>query len=398
MVFSNGGLPNTFGKEFTMTGSLQIKNEKYYVVLNSHENGKRKQKWISTGLPVKNNKRKAEQMLRDILLEHEKKNPCTQSDVLFSDYVRMWLKQSKKTVGTVTYMGYKSIANLHVLPYFDKNKLLLQDVTVSDLQFYFDEKTENGRIDENGGLSPRSIRMHKNVINQTLKLAIKNGLIQINPCESVKLPKNEHYEATFYTAQQMQTLFKAVEGDVLHDLIKITAIYGLRRSEVLGIKKDSIDWDNGLLTIKYTVKQVGKEIIEEDKTKNASSLRSFPLTDEAKEIFETALENEKINKKLFGKKYMFNDYLFKWDNGEIFQPNYVTKRFSKLLEKNGLPHIRFHEIRHSCASLLMNEGFTLKDIQEWMGHADITTTANIYGHLDISRKVNMAERLSNALS
>ena len=122
------------------------------------------------------------------------------------------------------------------------------------------------------------------------------------------------------------------------------------------------------------------------------------MTDEAKEIFETALENEKINKKLFGKKYMFNDYLFKWDNGEIFQPNYVTKRFSKLLEKNGLPHIRFHEIRHSCASLLMNEGFTLKDIQEWMGHADITTTANIYGHLDVSRKVNMAERLSNALS
>ncbi len=381
-----------------MTGSLQIKNEKYYVVLNFHENGKRKQKWISTGLPIKNNKRKAEQMLRDILNEHEKKKPGAQSDILFSDYVRIWLKQSQKTVGTVTYLGYESIANLHVLPYFDGNKLLLQDVTVGDLQNYFDEKYENGRIDKSGGLSPRSIRMHKNVINQTLKLSIKNGIISVNPCESVKLPKNEHFEATYYTAQQMQKLFAVSEKDVLKDVVKIDAIYGLRRSEVLGIKKDSIDWDNNLLTIKYTVKQVGKKIIEEDKTKNASSLRSFPLTEEAKEIFKSALEKEKENKKLFGDKYVINDYVLKWDNGEMFQPNFVTKHFFKLLEKNGLPHIRFHEIRHSCASLLLNEGFTLKDVQEWMGHADITTTANIYGHLDISRKKNMAEKLSSALS
>ncbi len=381
-----------------MTGSLQIKNEKYYVVLNSYEDGKRKQKWISTGLPVKNNKRKAEQMLRDILFEHEKKNPCAQDDILFSDYVRVWLKQIQKTVGTVTYLGYESIANLHVLPYFDENKLMLQNITTNDLQNYFDVKYENGRVDESGGLSPRSIRMHKNVINQTLKLALKNGLISINPCEFVKLPKNEHNEATFYNAQQMQTLFKTVEGDVLHDLIKITAIYGLRRSEVLGIRKDSIDWENNLLTVKYTVKQVGNKIIEEDKTKNTSSLRSFPLTNEAKEIFKSAFENEKENKKLFGKKYVINDYVFKWDNGEMFQPNYVTKHFFKLLEKNGLPHIRFHEIRHSCASLLLNEGFTLKDVQEWMGHADITTTANIYGHLDVSRKMNMADKLSIALS
>lgn len=381
-----------------MTGSLQIKNEKYYVVLNFNEEGKRKQKWISTGLPSKNNKRKAEQALRDILKEYENRNPYVQNDILFSDYIKLWLKHIEKNVGTVTYLGYESIANLHVIPYFEENKLTLQNISVNDLQNYFDEKYENGRIDDKGGLSPRSLRLHKNVINQTLKYAKKNGIISVNPCESVELPKNEHYEASFYTAKQMQALFALIFEDVLSDLIKITAIYGLRRSEVLGIKKDSIDWENELLTIKHTVKQVGKRIIEEDKTKNSSSLRSFPLTEEAKEIFKSALEKEKENEKLFGKNYVKNEYVLKWDSGEIFQPDYVTKHFSKLLEANNLPHIRFHEIRHSCASLLINEGFTLKDVQEWMGHADITTTANIYGHLDVSRKMNMADKLTNVLS
>ncbi len=381
-----------------MTGSLQIKNEKYYVVLNFYEEGKRKQKWVPTGLPFKNNKRKAEQVLRDILQQYENKTPCIQNEILFSDYVKLWLKHIEKNIGTVTYLGYVSIANLHVIPYFADHKTILQNITVNDLQDYFDSKYESGRIDGEGGLSPRSLRLHKNVINQTLKYAKKNGIIILNPCESVELPKNEHFEASFYTAKQMQTLFASTFDDVLSDLIKITAIYGLRRSEVLGIKKDSIDWENNLLTIKHTVKQVGKKIIEEDKTKNSSSLRSFPLTDEAKEIFKTALAKEKDNKKHFGKDYVQNDYVLKWDNGEMFQPDYVTKHFSKLLMEKGLPHIRFHEIRHSCASLLLNEGFTLKDVQEWMGHADITTTANIYGHLDIARKVNMADKLSSVLS
>ena len=173
-------------------------------------------------------------------------------------------------------------------------------------------------------------------------------------------------------------------------------MYGLRRSELLGLKWDSIDFENDRLTIKHTVSKVTKAV-EKDKTKNASSFRSFPLTPEAKAIFNSEKAREAANSFLLKKAYQKNDYVFKWDDGHTYSPDYVSQQFSKLLKKHGLPHIRFHELRHSCASMLINAGFSLKDVQEWLGHSDIKMTANIYGHLDVARKKGMADKLSAVL-
>ena len=191
-------------------------------------------------------------------------------------------------------------------------------------------------------------------------------------------------------------MFDAIREEPLYPLVKITALYGLRRSELLGLKWDSIDFDANRLTIRHTVSKVTKPV-EKDKTKNASSFRSFPLVDEAKAIFLAAKAAEKENRKLFGKAYHENEYVFKWDDGHSYSPDYITQQFAKLQRKYDLPHIRFHELRHSCASLLLNSGFTLKDVQEWMGHADIKMTADIYGHLDTARKQTMAAKLSGSL-
>ena len=103
------------------------------------------------------------------------------------------------------------------------------------------------------------------------------------------------------------------------------------------------------------------------------------------------------NCRLVGKGYQRNDYVFKWPDGRPFEPDYVTHHFAKVLARNGLEHIRFHELRHSCASLLLNNGCNLKDVQEWLGHSDIQTTANIYGHLDTARKQGIADRLTSCL-
>lgn len=379
-----------------MTGNLQIKNEKYYIVLNTYVDGKRIKKWISTGLTVKGNKRKAEKMLRDALQAYEKKNAQPKNDVLFSDYVRVWLSDIKQSVDEVTFQGYEVLAKTHVLPYFDEKGLVLQKLTSDDLQSYFDNKSLHGRIDGSGGLSPRSLRLHMNIINQTINLARKNGVINSNPCEFVKLPKSERYEYEFYSVEEMTQLFNAVKDDVLYPLIRITALYGLRRSELLGLQWDSVDFENNRLTIKHTVSKVTKAVAK-DKTKNASSFRSFPLTADAKEIFLDAKAKEIENRKLFGKSYNENCYVFKWDDGHPFSPDYISKHFAKILKKNNLRHIRFHELRHSCASMLINSGFDLKAVQDWLGHADIKMTANIYGHLDVARKKSMAEKLNDSL-
>lgn len=385
-----------------MTGCLVQKNGRYHMVLNIYDGKKRKRRWIATGLPVQGNRRRAEQMLRNTLVEMEKLpelNPlqADRCNSCFSAYIRYWLTFAKRKVDEVTYQGYEILAQTHVLPYFDALGIKLKDVTPDILQIYVDEKSAHGRRDSKGGLSPRTVRMHKNIIHQSLELAVKEGLLPRNPCKRIILPPSERHEPKFYTAEDLNTLFDCIREDDLYPLVKITALYGLRRSEALGLKWDSVDFYRKLITVRRTVAKVTK-VVEKNKTKTASSYRSFPLLPEAEAIFLSRKAQQKENRRLFGQAYHVSDYVFTWPDGHLYSPDYITGRFSNLLKKHGLPHIRFHELRHSCASLLLNEGCTLKDVQEWMGHADIQMTANIYGHLDVARKQGIANKIGAALA
>ncbi|MBQ4550145.1 MAG: site-specific integrase [Oscillospiraceae bacterium] len=380
-----------------MTGSLTVKNGKYYAVLNAYENGKRKKKWICSGLPEKGNKRKAEAFLREKLAEYERMEGIVQTDTSFSDYVRVWLDHIARTVDEVTLQGYKSLADTHILPYFDDAGTKLTKLDHKTIQRYMDMKFTSGRRDGKGGLSPRSLRLHKNIIAQTLDLAVRNKLIQSNPCQFVVLPQCERYESQFYTETQLKALFSALKDDPILPMVRITAWYGLRRSELLGLQWDSLDLEAGTMTIRHTVSKV-TEVVAKDKTKNASSRRTFPLTPEAVEIFTKAKEQEERNRAMFGREYQENPYVFKWPDGHPYSPDYISHHFAKVLKRHGLPHIRFHELRHSCASMLINMGFTLKDVQEWLGHSDIKMTANVYSHLDNARKNTIAAMLMQNVS
>lgn len=209
-----------------MTGSLQVKNGKYYMVLNSTENGKRKQKWISTGLTEKGNKRKAEQMLREKLTEEEKRNPVVCSDMTVADCVRRWLIRMQRRVDEVTYRSYQHTAETHILPYFDENGIKLCDCTVEVLQIYFDEKYRSGRKDGKGGLSAKTMRHHKGILGQALAECVKDGLMPSNPCQYVEMPRRERHEAHFYSAEQLQQLITALNGDPIQPLVKIARFMG----------------------------------------------------------------------------------------------------------------------------------------------------------------------------
>lgn len=380
-----------------MTGSLQTKNGKYYAVINTTDtNGKRKQKWVSTGINVAgNNKRKAEKRLREILVEYEKKINVFSSDVFFSEFLVHWLLSVKSKVDIITYQGYKSVAEAHIIPYFKNTKVKLCDLDYEAIQLYIDLKSQNGRLDGKGGLAPKTMKTHKLIIQLALKEAVKNSLIDKNPCDFVTLPKMQRREINFYTQSQLKDLFTAIKDEPLYPLIYFTAIFGLRRSEVLGLKWDSINFEANTITIKHTVVRFSS-VVEKDTTKTESSFRPYPLSDNLRQILLKIKQEETANRILFGKEYIENDYIFKWNNGKPYSPDYVTSKFSKLLKQKGLPHIRFHDLRHSCASMLLANGYTMKDIQEWLGHADFSTTANIYAHIDNARKSNIAEKMSSS--
>jgi integrase len=380
-----------------MTGSLQIKNGKYYIVLNTmDEHGKRKQKWSSTGLIAKGNKRRAEAMLRGALTNYTGQNNESRNSLLFSDWIREWLRGKSGQVGVITAEHYAILAETQVFPYFDAFGVKLRDVSLDMLQTYFDEKCKSGKRDGSGGLSPRTMLHLKNIIRQSLKEAVKQGLSASNPCEFVTLPKRQRLEYTFYSEDRINALLTAVKKEPLYPLIRVTAIYGLRRSEVLGLKWDSVDFERDMLTIKHTV-VLQKSIVRKDTTKTASSYRSFPLIADIRKMLLSLKSDEEKNRRLFAGAYNENEYIFKWDDGTPLRPEYVTNKFRKLLKQHNLPRIRFHDLRHSCASLLISKGFGLKDVQEWLGHADISMTANIYSHLDLKRKQSIAQSMANTV-
>ena len=326
-----------------MTASLRVKNDKYYVVLTHTTDGKKNQTWVSTGLSVTGNEGKARQLMLDML--GEKPEQAAPPDMLFSDAVRRWLEDVRHRVDEVTYQGYEVQARAHILPYFDDLQIRLCDVDGETLQTYINVKAKFGRSDGHGGLSAVSLRQHKNVLNQTLKLAQRDGLIQTNPADLVVMPHAAQFTGTFYTEAQMRDLLTAVKNERLYPIIYVTALYGLRRSEVLGLKWDSINFAMQTLTIRHTVARVTK-VVEKNKTKNASSFRSFPLTDDAVRLFKILLQQEQIYRNHFGKDYIDNDYVFTWEDGHPYSPDYVSHTFHKLLKKYDLPHIRFHDLRH----------------------------------------------------
>lgn len=258
-----------------MTGSLQTKNNIYYAVINLYdENGKRKPKWISTGYSTRGNKKKAEKFLKDKITEYELNQGLVKNDILFSDYIRKWLKDSAIRVDEVTLQSYEATAKAHVLPYFDKLRIKLIDVNQYILQEYINSKYSSGRKDGSGGLSAKTLYHHKNILRQALKEAVNSNLIHNNPFDRVVLPKLKRYDYNFYNEEQIQHLFNTIKDEPLFPLIKVTVTYGLRRSEVLGLKWDSVDLNAGILTIKHTVSMY-TTAVETDTTKTNPVTEAF---------------------------------------------------------------------------------------------------------------------------
>lgn len=380
-----------------MTGSLQIKNDKYYAVLNVYVNGKRKPTWIDSKLHVKGNKTRAEKFLREQIRLYEQKEDLVYSDMLFSEYIKQWLRNMENKIDIITFQSYGKLVDIHICPYFEEKQLLLQDVTVRTLQAYFDEKGSSGRKDGTGGLSACSLRKHRNIINQVMKQAMRDGFANINPCELVQLPSLQKHEPRFYTKEQVDTLLTAVKGERLYPALMITAVYGLRRSELCGLQWNSVNFENDTLTIRHTVVKA-QTLVEKDKTKSASSYRTYPLLPKIKELLLIIREQQALNRRLFGKGYQETPYIFTWDDGTPLAPDYTSHAFHKILVRHNLPIICLHELRHSCASILLSDGATLKDVQEWLGHADISMTANVYGHLDMGRKQKLANSMGSLLT
>ena len=382
-----------------VTGSIYERKGIYYAIVSYYVDGRRKQKSVSTGLPVKGNKRRALEFLENLKRTYETKESMENMDgsrLLMTDYMDEWLKIVKPLVERATYKSYDNMVSARIRPHFEKLNLLLTEVEPKHIKMLYDEILEQG-------YTTNTVIHYHAVLHQALAYAVKNDYILSNPADRVKHPKKNKHISSFYTKEEILTLLDIAKDDPIYIPIVLSAYYGFRRSETLGMRWSAIDFENKTITVNHKVTELtenGKTIVyAEDKLKTKSSYRTLPLIPVVEEkLLEHKAKLER-NQKLFGNSYCkeYIDYVCVDEMGKLFRPNFVSDHFGWLLKKYGLKKLTFKELRHSCASMLVAEGIPMKSIQEWLGHSNFSTTADIYSHIDYHAKQQSAAAIGNAL-
>jgi integrase len=355
------------------------------------EQGARKPKWISTGLPIKGNKKKAEEMLIAARKAHTNAVVASiESDTLFADYIENTWLPSKQRIETSTLAEYTHEVKV-IADYYRKQKITLAGMSVRNIEDFYDVLRTT--------LSECSVQKYHTKIHSSLKQAAKKGIISGNPAASVEKPKPVQFNASFYNADEMLDVLEAVKGTNL-ELAVMLGFYGLRRSEVVGLRWEAVDFENNSISIKFTVTQYshdGKRQIEaKPRTKNKSSRRTLPMIPALKAKLLAMQEEREEWRRLCGRSYNneYLDFVYVDEMGERIKPDYITQAFDRVLKKHGLRKVRFHDLRHSCASLLLANGVSMKEIQDWLGHSTFKTTADSYTHLAFDSKLASANALN----
>lgn len=390
-----------------VAGHLREIKGYYYIVLSYVDSkGKRRTPTKSTGLSVKGNKRKAEKMLMDARMamaeelerqEEEKKKLAEEQrlQIPFTQFLRDWLDIKQTLVELNTFVSYKSAVEKFIIPYFDKEypKLKLSQLTAKHIQDYYTYELKERKVSNN------TVKHRHACISNALKYAMRMDLIPGNPASKVELPRLNKYTASYFNEKELTVLFEVVKGTSLELGVFLAAYYGLRRSEVVGLRWDAIDFERKTITVRHTAMQIydnGQSyLVLKDRTKTKSSCRTLPLVASFEELLLRLKAEQELNRRLCGNCYCqeYLDYVYVNGLGELMKPDYLSAALPKLLEDHNMRRIRFHDLRHSCASLLLANGVSLKNIQSWLGHSTISTTANIYVHQEFTSKITSANAI-----
>ncbi|MBD5443927.1 MAG: site-specific integrase [Lachnospiraceae bacterium] len=376
----------------------KVKGNEYYVVNFRNAQGKVVEK--STGMkPNRDTLRQAEKRAKEIVSEYAGQHTREEvqahavpdeDGVLLGDFIADWVERQKPLLKATTYDNYISMLNCHIIPYFNERKLKLTDVKPMHLQDYINQKLTR--------VSSNTVRKHFSLIKTAMQDAVINDFIVSNPAYKVKMPKKAKPQHDFYTADELKRLLTASKGTELEVPIFLAAMFGLRRSEVIGLRWKDIDFNNKTLTINGSVTRHcidGKWVdVYDDTLKTDASHSTFALNDYVCGYFQNLYEH---NMNLISNVDDYKEFVCVNEVGEILKLDYITHKFNKLLQQNELRHIRFHDIRHSALSLL-SQYHSMKLVQGYARHANFNITADTYCHFNSNDTLMELDTICTALN
>ena len=351
----------------------------YTVVLNMGKDpstGKRNQQWVS----VKGNKKDAEKRLSEMLHQIDTGSFMRPGKTTVAQFLDRWLKDyAWANLAPRTAEGYEHIIRRHLIP--SLGSMPLTQLKPEHLQRYYSEKLSGGRLDAKGGLSPKTVRHHHVTLHDALQSAVKWGVLARNPADAVDAPRFQQHEMHTLDEHDVYRFLEAAKATPHYALFHLALYTGMRRSELLALRWSDTDLVLGQLSVVRSLHHLrdGKMVFRAPKT--AKGKRMIALSPVTCSVLRDHLEQQKTVCLLMGKPLGDNDLVFSRSDGSPLLPDTVTGTWIKLVRQNGLAGVRFHDARHTHASLMLKQGIHPKIVQERLGHASIGITLDTYSHV-----------------
>lgn len=404
-----------------ITGGLYAKNGQLYAVINLYVDGTRSPKWVPTGIKAPADgkiPRKASAFLAQELgrwnaeLDRQRtakdlvntpgyviQDPAF-VDMRFVDYLHWWLKSKmtgrRKTTPECA-KKYGSYIDGRIAEFFVDRRLA--DLAPDDFDEFYDHLAAIGR-------KGSTMVAYHNLFKQALKYGVERRKLRYSVVDGVERPDVEKYLGDYYTVEEALAALKAFKGHPLYIPVLLAVYYGLRRSEVLGLRWSSIDFAAGTISIEHKVidgydEEGNKCLKTSDAMKTENSRRTLPLVDFVAQELRAEKIKQENNYCLFGNSNRYNrsymDYICVDELGTLIRPAYISDTFKTQLAKHGLRVIRYHDLRHTCASLLAKAKVPLYDIAHWLGHSSTTTTEMYYAYFSPEEHLRTATVMEKLL-
>ena len=361
---------------------LRKRSKNYIVYLEyfDKETNKRKQKNMGSYTL----KRDANKRLNEVKEEIYKEELLLPNEMILQDFLLDFLEKYKMNLSITTYNCYMRICKKYIIPLLGDIKLC--DIRPIHIQNYVDDLLDL--------LTPQTIKVHLNILNLALKRAYRLKLIKENVVQFVEVPKNKKYKNEIYNAEDMKKLLEKSRETSLELPIILASGLGLRISEILGLTWNNIDFNDFTITIdKITVRDKGQVILKEPKTE--SSIRTISAPKEIILMLKQ-LKKDRLAAKLRGEK-SHRELIFYDKNLNPIAQDVLSKKFRYFLQENNLKHIRFHDLRHSHVTMLIDAKVPIKVISERVGHSNVNTTLNIYSHALREMDQEASDKISDTL-